>query len=368
LDDKPVILIVDDEPFLRKSLSDILRRKGYQPLAASQGKTALEEIQRTPPVVALIDLKLEDMSGLEVMRGIKALYPETECIVITGNATQSSAIEAVNLGAFSYILKPYNPEQVLVIIRRAVEKQAAQTLLKERQRDLAEAQRLAHVGSWRYDLAESNLVFSNELFRILGLEPDAPILPYAEYWKYLYPQDQEMFTAAIQAAIDTGAAFQFDLRIVRPDGIIRHVNLLGETELSSDGSVTKLSGTAQDITERKQAEQALRQRLLELETIYKITNVLRTFQNLDEMLPTLLDETLSALNFRDGSIYLTNPTKKGMRLMAAQGWLKNISFTPGKTHDQVHYALFATGKPYLVHELSSDENMQSYFQVEAPPG
>ena len=368
MDEQPVILIVDDEPFLRKSLSDILRTKGYQPLAASQGKTALEEIQRTPPVVALIDLKLEDMSGLEVMRGIKTLYPETECIVITGNATQSSAIEAVNLGAYSYILKPYDPEQVLEIIRRAVEKQATQATLKEREHDLAEAQRLAHIGSWRYDLADSNLVFSNEMFRMLGLEPDSRSLPYAEYWKYIYPEDQERLTTTLQAAIDTGAAFQFDLRIVRPDGVMRHVDVLGETERSSDGSITKLSGTAQDITERKQAEQALRQRLLELETIYKITNVLHTFQSVDEMLPTLLDETLSALNFKDGAIYLTNTMEKGMRLISARGWLKNISFTPGKTHDQVRHTMFATGKPYLVRELSTAENLQSYFQIEAPPG
>ncbi len=368
MDEQPVILIVDDEPFLRKSLSDILRHKGYHAVTAGQGKTALEEIQKKPPAVALIDLKLEDMPGLEVMRAIKALYPETECIVITGNASQSSAIEAVNLGAYSYIMKPYNPEQVLLIIRRAVEKRAAQVMLKERQHDLAEAQHLAHIGSWRYDLDPSNLTFSNEMLRILGLELDSPILPYAEYWKYIDPQDQESLTTTIQAGIATGAAFQSELRIIRPDGVMRHVYVLGETERSSDGSITKLSGTAQDITERKQAEQALRQRLLELETIYKITNVLRDFQSLDVMLPTLLEETLSALNFRDGAVYLTNPSKKGMRLMSAQGWLKNVTITPGKTHDQIRQSIFTTGRPYLVREVSSDKNMQAYFQVEAPPG
>lgn len=73
-------------------------------------------------MVALIDLRLEDVSGLDLARGIKARSPATKCIVLTGYASQAPAIEAVNLGAYSCVPKPYELEQLLVTIKRAMEK------------------------------------------------------------------------------------------------------------------------------------------------------------------------------------------------------------------------------------------------------
>ena len=100
------ILIVDDDPRLRKTLSDVLRVKGYVPTTAGTGKAALNRIEGQVFTVALIDLRLGDISGLELVEKIKERSPGTECIVLTGYASQSSAIEAVNLGAFSYMQKP----------------------------------------------------------------------------------------------------------------------------------------------------------------------------------------------------------------------------------------------------------------------
>ncbi|MCK4723531.1 MAG: response regulator, partial [Dehalococcoidia bacterium] len=108
------ILIVDDDPRVRKTLSDTLRTKGYLSTTAATGKTALDRVHKEMPAVALIDLKLEDMSGLELMKEIKECSPKTECIVLTGYASQESAIEAVNLGAYSYLQKPYDMGQLLV--------------------------------------------------------------------------------------------------------------------------------------------------------------------------------------------------------------------------------------------------------------
>ena len=126
----PGILIVDDDPKLRKTLSDILRAKGYAPTAVETGKSALASAKEEPPAVALIDIKLEDMSGLEVIKGIRELSPRTECIILTGHASQESAIEAVNLGAYSFIQKPYDVEHLLITIRRALEKRRAKERLE----------------------------------------------------------------------------------------------------------------------------------------------------------------------------------------------------------------------------------------------
>ena len=152
------ILIIDDDTNLRRTLSDILRAKGYVPRDTGTGQGALDKVEEEKPAVALIDLNLEDMSGLEVMREIRERSSGTECIVLTGHATQASAIEAVNLGAYSYVQKPYDVDQLLVTIRRAIEKREAE------ERILGQ-ERLAAVGQLAAGIAHD---FNNLLTGVIG--------------------------------------------------------------------------------------------------------------------------------------------------------------------------------------------------------
>jgi PAS domain S-box-containing protein len=125
------ILITDDDPNLLATVGDILRVKGYEPVLTSTGADALMQVEQKRIQVALIDLRLEDMSGMAVMQGIKARSPETECILLTGHASQATAIEAMQLGAYGYFQKPFDVEQVLLSIRRVTEKQAMGDALKQ---------------------------------------------------------------------------------------------------------------------------------------------------------------------------------------------------------------------------------------------
>lgn len=129
--DKPRILIIDDDPGLRKTLTDILKFKGYATLAAKDGAEGLSFLQRSAFDLALIDLGLPDMPGLEVLDTIKTMYPYIEAIILTGKATLDSAIEATNRGAFSYLVKPYEIDRLLLQIKRAIEKQQARKKITE---------------------------------------------------------------------------------------------------------------------------------------------------------------------------------------------------------------------------------------------
>lgn len=120
------ILIVDDDPNLRKTLADILRVKGYEPAVATGGTEAIAAAEQEKFNLALIDLMLPDMPGLDVMARIKEISPLTEAIILTGNASLDSAIEATGQGAFSYLLKPYQMDDLLLNIRHGVEHQQAQ--------------------------------------------------------------------------------------------------------------------------------------------------------------------------------------------------------------------------------------------------
>lgn len=123
---KPRILVVDDDPNLRKTLADILGIKGYETAVAATGTEAVAAMAQAPVSLALIDLMLPDMTGLEVMARIKAISPLTEAIILTGHASMDTAIEATRKGAYSYLLKPYQMDDLLRNIRHGVERQEAQ--------------------------------------------------------------------------------------------------------------------------------------------------------------------------------------------------------------------------------------------------
>ncbi len=128
------VLIADDDENIRKTLTDILGAQGYDVIGAETGGEVLELLADRDVGLALIDLRLDDMSGLELIRDIKAKSAHTECIVLTGYASEETAIEAVNIGAFSYVQKPFEVDQLLVTILRAIEKRESVDALRRSER------------------------------------------------------------------------------------------------------------------------------------------------------------------------------------------------------------------------------------------
>ncbi len=146
------ILVVDDDPNLRKTLSDILRIKGYECVVTGSGAEAIAMAGNENISLALIDLMLPDMSGLDVMERIKAASPLTEAIILTGHASLDTAIDATRRGAFSYLIKPYQMDDLLLNIRHGVDRQQAQTEIRR----LSEALRQSHEAIF---VADADLCF-----------------------------------------------------------------------------------------------------------------------------------------------------------------------------------------------------------------
>lgn len=129
MNSRPRVLIVDDDPNLLKTMGDILGVKEFEPLLAATGAEGLALVSDNEVDVLVLDLRLNDMSGMEVLQGIREIQPTVECIVLTGYASQTTAIEAVNRGVYAYLQKPIDMEQFLLLLRRAVEhKQQAEAL------------------------------------------------------------------------------------------------------------------------------------------------------------------------------------------------------------------------------------------------
>jgi signal transduction histidine kinase len=140
------ILIIDDEQAIRLTISEILTIKGYETEMAQNGAEALLMLSQQPFNLVLIDLGLPDINGLELLEKVKSGHPDTEAIVLTGDTTVTSAVEATNLGAFSYLIKPYEIEQLLLQIRRAIEKQQSAAALQASQLMMFQSEKMASIG------------------------------------------------------------------------------------------------------------------------------------------------------------------------------------------------------------------------------
>jgi DNA-binding NtrC family response regulator len=117
------ILLVDDEPHVLELLSVALEDEGYRILEENNGKEALTQLKKEQPQVVLLDIRMPDMDGVEVLRQIKEINKATSVIMITAYGAMETVVEATKLGAYDYLTKPLDLEKVKVLIRRALEAQ-----------------------------------------------------------------------------------------------------------------------------------------------------------------------------------------------------------------------------------------------------
>jgi putative nucleotidyltransferase with HDIG domain len=121
-DDRPRVLVVDDEKFIRDILADFLGMEGYAVRTAEDGVSAITELSRARYDMVISDLKMPKMGGLELLREVARASPDTLTVIMTGFGTVETAIDAMKRGAYDYILKPFKVEEIVHIVQRGLEK------------------------------------------------------------------------------------------------------------------------------------------------------------------------------------------------------------------------------------------------------
>ncbi len=116
------VLVVDDEETIRGLLQRVLKEAGYDVVTAASGQEAMDKVYQLMPGVVLLDIKMPGMSGIEVLQQIAANWPDTCVVMATGLDDAQTAVEAMKLGAYDYITKPFNREEVVLTVQRAIEK------------------------------------------------------------------------------------------------------------------------------------------------------------------------------------------------------------------------------------------------------
>jgi DNA-binding response OmpR family regulator len=122
---KSNILVVDDEPVARQSLTDILKLEGFQVVAAPNGQAAVEHVRTHNVDLMIVDLKMPGMDGLEVVQVVNQLSPETEVILLTAHGSIETAVQALRLRIHDYLLKPASPAQVLASVKKGLSRRTS---------------------------------------------------------------------------------------------------------------------------------------------------------------------------------------------------------------------------------------------------
>ncbi|RJP18692.1 MAG: PAS domain S-box protein [Candidatus Abyssobacteria bacterium SURF_5] len=148
-----------------------------------------------------------------------------------------------------------------VLVQDITERKHHQKVLEKTLRSLAEAQRIAHLGNWDWDIEHNELLWSDEIYRIFGLTPQQFGATYEAFLDRVHPQDRDFVNRCVDEALRRQQPYSIDHRIIRPDGSIRIVHEQAEVFFNQQGEPNRMIGTVQDVTQAKHAEQALQERL-----------------------------------------------------------------------------------------------------------
>jgi PAS domain S-box-containing protein len=251
------ILVLDDDPGMCETIGDVLERRGHTVQTATRAQEGLDIAAASPIEAAIVDIELPDMSGFDVLQGIRKVLPTTEIIFITGHASLATAIRAINGLAFAYLVKPFEMSHLLMTVEQAVQKQRlAQALLDSEERYRFVTENIADA-VFLLEL-DGRIALGNHRAETITGYSQAELVGRSMY--SLLPEAGAREAQARLSAGRTGADVSpfFEAEAVRRDGARVPIEVQ-VTSIMKDGVPVARLGVARDITARRNLEDQLRQ-------------------------------------------------------------------------------------------------------------
>lgn len=261
------ILIIDDDEFDRMNIRRELGKAGVMAtfVDAPNAEKALAALAAEKFDCIFLDYLLPKMDGLNLLREIRSKGIHTPIIVVTSQGDERIAVDVMKSGGTDYLTKDQiNREFISIALRNALrtyrteeERRQAEEALRKSEANLAEAQRLAKMGSWEVLLDGLKIWWSPEVYRILEYPPQSFEPSFSKYVSHLMPECRQRSRDAIHRCIFNHEEVRVDMRILAANGALKDVELQGKPVLNEKGVIYAISGTVQDITDRKLIESQL---------------------------------------------------------------------------------------------------------------
>jgi diguanylate cyclase (GGDEF)-like protein/PAS domain S-box-containing protein len=256
------ILVVDDEPDMCWALENTLQPAGYAVTTATSGAEAIEKAQERFFNLALLDIRLPDTEGIELVAPLREMHPDMEMIMVTAYASLETAVRALNEGVSAYLTKPLNLNNMLATAREVLEKQR----LVEEKRRAEEALRKSEA---RYRaivedqtelicrfLPDGALTFVNEAYcRYFGKKPEELI--GHTFMPFVSDEDQEIVRKQLTSLSPENPVVTYEYRVVAPNEEIRWQQQSDRAIFDEQGRIIEFQSVGRDVTERVQVEQQL---------------------------------------------------------------------------------------------------------------
>ena len=252
----PLALIVDDDPTFRTLSRMSLEQEDLRVEEASSGQAAIDIAAVTMPDIIILDLQMPDMDGFATCQQLRRL-PRGDFVpilIMTGLDDVDSIAQAYDVGATDFIVKPCHGLILNQRVRYMLRASETLNALRSSESRLAQAQRIAQLGGWEWDLLKDRMHVSDAACRILGISPALFDQSQAAYLARVHVADRALVAGAMRGAVADGTGFDLDHRIVHTDGTERIVHTLGELITDDIGQAQCMVGTIQDVTDMRATE------------------------------------------------------------------------------------------------------------------
>ena len=408
------ILVVDDEPSICEIIARVLKIEGYNPMICNHPFEALEISGRHSFGLAFIDINLPEMSGLDLASRLKKDDPFREIVFITGFGTFDSAVQAIKIGAYDYLRKPFSITEINLCLRRFQEREALKNQVK-----LAEQRYFQLVQNVPLLIFEMHRDFSlafvnNSCGTILGYSPLHALNEKEWLLKRIHPEDRKRIRDLFENSFQSkGKLFSVESRLVHKKGYLIHaiIKAIPKAAGSLGNSADTLEGIIVDITDRVLLEKALVQKeklktlgAISAEVAHEIRNPLvslggfarrlkkkfpdvpecKIILNESKRLEKILDRIrnyLKPVEFQNRECYVNSTLKYCLDLMAPEIESKNVDclveldqnlpyvFVDPEVLTQVFINLIRNGlaatekgESLIIKTFESDQNVHTYFK------
>ena len=265
------ILIIDDDHDFAASLKLILESEDYQPLLAHSEEEALEVIGKNPIDLALIDIRLGQDNGIELLPKLKKIQPDILCVMVTGFGSVETAVQALNNGAYDYLRKPVNPEELLATLRRGFEKirlikekRVMEGTLSEIEQQIKASFNQAAIGIAHLSLKGTWLSCNEKFCKIIGYDQEEllKISIYDITHPSGVPKVRKMIDDLLKANVQY---FSRETQCLRKDGLPVWVNITISPVSSPSGEPLYFILFIEDITKRREIEEMLQSLVKDLD-------------------------------------------------------------------------------------------------------